>query len=132
MKYSTLKELRILENVTDSNVELIKSTLDSNLEKGLISEELHEKALEQLENLIEKAGGEGSRGGKIIGHTKSGKPVYLKNNSQFHADHYRKFNADDHEDAADLHSKSGNKKAVNAHKKMASYERKEESKEFGK
>ena len=28
------------------------------------------------DNDLEKGGGEGSRGGKIIGHTKSGKPIY--------------------------------------------------------
>jgi hypothetical protein len=48
-----------------------------------------------------KGGGEGSRGGHIIGHTKSGKPVY-KAAEGAHA-HYAKFSAQDHEDAAELH-----------------------------
>lgn len=45
-------------------------------------------------------GGEGSRGGHVIGHTKSGKPVYVG-----HADHadYKNFSSQDHLDAAELH-----------------------------
>lgn len=44
--------------------------------------------------------GEGSKGGKVIGHTSSGKAIYSK------ADHttHTKFTKEDHEDAADLHS----------------------------
>jgi hypothetical protein len=55
------------------------------------------KALEivlSIEDNIEKAG-EGSRGGKIIGHTKSGKPVY----DRFDHSAHRGFSVDDHEDA---------------------------------
>lgn len=63
-------------------------------------------------------GGEGSRGGKIIGHTSSGKPIYSpktlaqykKENTgggvlpktQSHDDYEKK----DHEDAAEFHSKN--------------------------
>ena len=32
--------------------------------------------LEKALDLLIKGGGEGSRGGKVIGHTKSGKPIY--------------------------------------------------------
>jgi len=46
-------------------------------------------------DVLEK-GGEGSRGGKVIGHTKSGKAVYaISGQSQ----HYEKFTAEDHRDA---------------------------------
>jgi hypothetical protein len=76
-----------LENYKDSNIlkgfvqeqkvqhtfESIEKSLHEGFEKGLISEDLLEKSLEELD-LIK--GGEGSRGGKIIGHTRSGKPVY--------------------------------------------------------
>ena len=36
---------------------------------------------EEEDEEIEKGGGEGSRGGKVIGHTKSGKPIYEGNPS---------------------------------------------------
>jgi hypothetical protein len=37
--------------------------------------------LSQLGDLLQKAG-EGSRGGQIIGHTKSGKPIYKKDDKK--------------------------------------------------
>ena len=43
--------------------------------------------------------GEGSRGGKIIGHTKSGKPVYGTFNHPSHKD----FSHDDHLNAHTIH-----------------------------
>jgi hypothetical protein len=82
------KELRILQSyipkgtvdtlslLTDlSKADEVKGLLNKNLEKGLITKELHAKAIQQLESMIEK-GGVGSRGGKVIGYTKSGKPIY--------------------------------------------------------
>lgn len=56
-------------------------------------------------DLIEKAKGEGSRGGKVIGHTKSGKPIYDTSNHAKHAN----FNKEDHLDAAKLHKKHADK-----------------------
>jgi len=47
-------------------------------------------------------GGEGSRGGKIIGHTKSGKAVYQ--NKDYHQ--YNDFNEEDHRDASKLHKEA--------------------------
>lgn len=82
------------------SAEIIRVQLNNKLEKGIISEELHAKAIEQLDGLLEK-GGEGSRGGKIIGHTKSGKPVYAGKKASENKD----FTAQDHKDASDLHSK---------------------------
>lgn len=81
-----------------------RETLKKNLEKGSIDQPLYDKAVEQLENLIEKASkkGEGSKGGHIIGHTKSGKPVY-KAKSAGHKDH-KDFSGQDHLDAAHLHA----------------------------
>lgn len=49
---------------------------------------------------IVKSEGEGSRGGKVIGHTTSGKPIY---GSFDHAAH-KDFSAQDHADAAHIHS----------------------------
>lgn len=47
-------------------------------------------------------GGEGSRGGKIIGHTKSGKPIYSDHLHPSHAS----FTHDDHMDASLAHKKN--------------------------
>jgi hypothetical protein len=49
---------------------------------------------------IEK-GGEGSKGGKVIGHTKSGKAIYDTASHSGHKD----FTVDDHNDAYDAHKK---------------------------
>lgn len=50
-------------------------------------------------------GGEGSRGGKVIGHTKSGKPIYDK---ATHLEH-KNFTKEDHTDAAELHESLADK-----------------------
>ena len=49
-------------------------------------------------DLIEK--GEGDRGGVIIGHTKSGKPIYQDHKNESH----KNFTSQEHKEAADLHS----------------------------
>lgn len=46
--------------------------------------------------------GEGSRGGKVVGHTQSGKAVYEDRLPH----HYMGWTAGDHDDAADLHSRT--------------------------
>ncbi len=78
-----------------------KKVLDEKLQKGIIDSDLHKKATEQLSSLM-KAKGEGSRGGHVIGHTKSGKPVYADKKAD-HKD-YKNFTSQDHKDAAELHS----------------------------
>lgn len=50
---------------------------------------------------LEKSQGEGSRGGKVIGHTKSGKPIY---DTHYHESH-KNFNAQDHRDAEKLNER---------------------------
>jgi len=63
-----------------------------------------EKSLgEVLDDLIKAGTGEGSRGGKIIGHTKSGKPIYESHNLA-----HDRFNSTDHKEAADLHLNHSN------------------------
>ena len=76
-------------------------------------------------------GGEGSKGGKIIGHTRSGKPIYDKGGHE----NYKEFNKEDHKDASDIHmsivsempgwkrkdSKGQESKLLKHHKKQASY-----------
>lgn len=73
-----------------------KSEVERDFEKGLPTYE----DLEEMDNL-EKGGGEGSRGGKVIGHTKSGKPIY---DSSGHKEH-KNFSHQDHTDAAEHHDK---------------------------
>jgi hypothetical protein len=84
----------------------IETYLSSNLYKGLIDEETYNKASTQLDNLIKAKGGkgEGSRGGKIIGHTKSGKAVYQRG-----TEGHDKFSQEDHKDASDLHAREAQK-----------------------
>lgn len=53
---------------------------------------------------IEKSG-PGSRGGKVIGYTKSGKPIYDSHHSS-----YSNFSPQDHHDATEVHT--------NLHKKF--------------
>lgn len=82
-----------------------KKVLDEKLQKGIIDSDLHKKATEQLSSLM-KAKGEGSRGGHVIGHTKSGKAVYSAKGAS-HLD-YSKFSSQDHEDAAQHHRDRAN------------------------
>lgn len=58
-------------------------------------------------------GGEGSRGGHVIGHTKSGKAVYAHKDSN----EYKDFTPEDHSDAYHLHSKEAN--SISGKKSMA-------------
>jgi hypothetical protein len=60
----------------------------------------------QLPSLDNLQKGEGERGGKVIGHTKSGKAIY----DHFAHSGHKDFNATDHLNAADLHT-SERKKA---------------------
>lgn len=72
------------------------------------------------ENEIEK-GGEGSRGGKVIGHTKSGKPIYEDGN--FKKD-YKDFTSEEHEkNQIELKTR-----AKEAYKKWLSVKTKKENK----
>ncbi len=56
------------------------------------------------------AGGEGSRGGKIVGHTGSGKPIYMNNKHPTH----KEFSASDHGSAQKLHHKLSQEKTEKA------------------
>lgn len=87
-----------------------------NIIKGEYSEPFIEDELNKIEITEVEKGGEGSRGGKVIGHTKSGKPVYdHSDNNDLHSyghrgsfpkenpmDHYKDFTSDEHREAARL------------------------------
>jgi hypothetical protein len=85
----------ILADYTGTTIEKSFST-SNDLEKGATLHPL-------LQNALEK-GGEGSKGGKIIGHTKSGKPIYENANHPEHANFTRR----DHSDAANKNIKLAN------------------------
>ena len=55
----------------------------------------------KMTNLRVDAGGEGSRGGKIVGHTTSGKPIYAKHSHPSH----KEFTEKDHREAMATHDK---------------------------
>ena len=90
------------------------------------------KSYNGTEDLIK--GGEGSRGGKVIGHTRSGKPVYESHTSS-HSD-YRDFDEADHSWAAHFHEEraklhrsttaggDGNSEKYNHHSNIAIEHRK--------
>ena len=61
---------------------------------------IREKIKEVIDEDDLEKGGEGSKGGNVIGHTKSGKPIY---NSFSHEGH-DKFTTQDHKDAAIKHA----------------------------
>lgn len=89
-----------------SSPDTIRHELDLSFEKGFIDRPLYESAIEQLNDVVEKASkGEGSKGGKIIGHTKSGKPVYQGKSGH----DYKDFSEDDHRDAARFHESESSK-----------------------
>lgn len=73
------------------------------------------------ENDIEK-GGEGSRGGKVIGHTESGKPIYENHDHPAH----KNFTSNDHTDAVYAHVN------LTSRKSLATKEEKKKHLEEGK
>lgn len=56
--------------------------------------------------------GEGSRGGRVIGHTTSGKPIYMNHGHSGH----KNFNAKEHEEAAQKHLSESMKHTGTRHK----------------
>lgn len=80
----------ILEHQRRINESLRKSYTDQPIVDLLAQEEID----------LEK-GGEGSKGGKVIGHTKSGKPIYENKDAKYHKD----FDKEDHIDAAEIKKK---------------------------
>lgn len=109
---------------------------ESNISKGFVSTGLDDHLEKGLK-------GEGSRGGKIIGHTKSGKPIYNTANHLKHKD----FSKEDHMEAAGIHHKKStasdadgstqaeHKRHLEAHLKAAEhgdYKKDEPDGSFGK
>lgn len=106
-------ELAVKKFIDDAKSELSKSEDSDEIKKSLQSqidslqkhringEVVYIRVIEKsIDSDLEK-GGEGSKGGKVIGHTKSGKPVYAQSISS--KNKYRSFSKEDHKDAASLH-----------------------------
>jgi hypothetical protein len=106
-----LEEKKNVDQIIKSNVpepidmnQVAEKLITENFEKGLVSEEVFVQSMnilglsDKAADIIEK-GGEGSKGGKVIGHTKSGKPIYDKPEHKAHTD----FTEEDHRDAAKVH-----------------------------
>lgn len=80
------------------------NTLEIGHLEGKVSLQQIQEEREKYELI--KGGGEGSRGGKVIGHTKSGKPIYEYINDSTHHDKRLKtgngsYNVQDHKEAID-------------------------------
>lgn len=110
-QYNDYYACRSLENEIKTAQALIDN-LDSKKTYTLSTPQLI-SLQKAMEFDIEKS--EGARGGHVIGHTKSGKPVY----GNIHASEHKNFTSKDHEDAALLHKniklKSTNKKTQDKH-----------------
>src|SRR5690349_8453397 len=78
----------------------VREIIGKNFEEGKIDTLTFLKANVQYTEIIEKA--EGSRGGKVIGHTKSGKAIYDTHNHPGHKD----FTSEDHREAMNAHRQS--------------------------
>lgn len=87
----------ILGNVEDDKKYnlTISQLVALTLGDDLINDNFGKGEIDELEK-----GGAGSRGGKVIGYTKSGKPIYEDAKNPEH----KKFTTEDHNDAANLHS----------------------------
>lgn len=96
------RQSEVFHNLNDkgpASFDSIRKALDDNFYNGDIDKPLYENAIAQLEKLEKASKGEGSKGGKVIGHTRSGKAVYAANKSNS----YKDFSPQDHRDAASIH-----------------------------
>lgn len=64
-----------------------------------------QKGLNKSMKKSAERGGEGSRGGKVVGHTRGGKPIY----DHAHHDDHSKFSKEDHMDARRAHQEAADK-----------------------
>lgn len=117
------KAARILGSYKEGD-EILKAIEGVDISKAKNYPELLQKVYERqgrnpdgslkVEDDFEKA--EGSRGGKVIGHTKSGKPIY--ENAKSDHESYKHFSKEDHMDAADAHYNHMNKEGADGSTKL--------------
>lgn len=97
-------DINLLEFVADDKLIKLHQLCKSDISPSNYVSNQKVKWLPVVENEIRSRqelmkGGEGSRGGKIIGHTKSGKPIY----NSFDHQGYKNFTVDEHIDAGSKH-----------------------------
>ena len=85
-------------------------------QSSLVEKAFNEAVLDR----IDKA--EGSRGGKIIGHTRSGKPIYDTANHPSHSD----FSSKEHYEAGQLNEQNKNEENASKHYSAAENKKEEE------
>lgn len=96
------------EKEKDSNFHKTRANKDNDVKKSedlnivTIADYSNSNLVKSFINLdLVKAKGEGSRGGHVIGHTKSGKAIYENANHPKHKD----FSVEDHNEAIEAHQK---------------------------
>jgi len=97
--YELKEKIKMIPENVIQDKKMEKSKLDKMIEDMII------KALSEAKS------GEGSRGGKVIGHTKSGKPIYASQNAKLE----KSYNAEDHKDAAYAHLDRATEHYKNGH-----------------
>lgn len=79
---------------------IAEETVKEHLKKHKLLLDKKTKPITKKKKEIKKSEGEGSKGGTIVGHTASGKPVYMSANHPDHSD----FTVGDHLKASKIHS----------------------------
>ena len=113
LKHMSPTDIRILESIindgmiTSNELDRVNGILSRVIENAKSKTDLMKDFNKALGGIYKaapaiggSAGGEGSRGGKIIGHTKSGKAIYDSRSNETHSS----FNIADAEEAYELHS----------------------------
>ena len=100
----------IMPKKIGSEIERLETLLSNGVDPSMSTKKLTAK-IEQLEKkatpsfpMNQKNDGEGSRGGKVIGHTKSGKPIYETHSAEEAHSLHPNFTPKDHEEARHFHS----------------------------
>lgn len=105
-----------IEHEVQEGSEYLVDIVDDNGVRVVVDKELNIFKGEE----IEKAG-EGSRGGKVIGHTKSGKAIYEVKTSQGNIDLRWDRNSDKHKDKFSKLTKEDHRNLSNAHREAGQH-----------
>lgn len=107
-KGAALKRWRCSKSIEEKDMKIRKPDF-TDMRKSLYN---------MIEDIQKSSEGEGSRGGKVIGHTKSGKPIYESASSgkgTAEYQHHMKFTPQEHREARDLKEKMGDKAGAHSH-----------------
>lgn len=95
---TSLKDIDLTKSVGNNSFDYLSSGMAMDVQRSRI---LGAYGLD----IKKSKSGEGSKGGKVIGHTSSGKPIYENHDHPHHAS----FTAQDHKDAANTHAEASAK-----------------------